>query len=427
MNRARWLVLAIGVLLSGLIALLALRRSTPAAAPSRSPAAGAELELAIVAPGGGPAKGARVSIVRGASVPPRTADVGGTVRLGSLQKGPLHVTVSLPGAARLQRELMLVSGPNRFRIALVTAARLAGVVLDDASAPVAGAAVEAQPEQPPSAAAHAVVADAQGRFVFDDLAPGPYALRARADHHEPAVLPAVDAPSSEGLQLVLERTSTLHGEVIDAAGKPAADAIVTVAGAAFGHRASCAPTRAARSSCGRSRAAFTSCARGAGTKCRDRPKEYMVAPAAATHVSLRLEPGQTLRGSIIDGATGRGLPAVRVRVIEDALSGSNLTAESSANGLFELSGLRDAPHRVWIAAPGYVAVAGQTVDVGASARAGLPIAFALRRARRPQRPGPRRAERPARGGRDRSHGNERNGRAHPRAARARGSPQRRRR
>ena len=60
----------------------------------------------------------------------------------------------------------------------------------------------------------------------------------------------------------------------------------------------------------------------------------LVAPAAATHVSLRLEPGQTLRGSIIDGATGRGLPSVRVRVIEDALSGSNLTAESGEDGRF---------------------------------------------------------------------------------------------
>ena len=146
------------------------------------------------------------------------------------------------------------------------------MVLDDANAPVAGAAVEAQPEQPPSSVAHAVVTDAQGRFAFDDLAPGPYALRARADHHEVAVLPSVDAPSSEGLQLVLERTSTLHGEVIDAAGKPAADAIVTVAGSGVGDRASYTPTHAGRSSCGPSRAGSTSCALGARMKCRGRPK-----------------------------------------------------------------------------------------------------------------------------------------------------------
>jgi protocatechuate 3,4-dioxygenase beta subunit len=270
----------------------------------------------------------------------------------------VHLTAAAAFAARASRELQLKRGSNRARIELAREVVLAGAVVDDAANPVPGAVIRARPSSGEDVAL-ATTSDEQGSFKLSELAAGAYTLEASAEHHELAAMPGVEAPSVEPVRIVLPRASVVRGEVLDAAGKPAANALVTVAGSGVWP-----PRRVQTDALGH----FTFAKVPAGVyelratreTWTSAPREGVLLQAASeAFVSLTLEPGATLLGRVLDIKDGKPLAQVAVTIGEDALSSTPLTIKTGADGAFTALGLRRLPHRVWIRAPGYVAIVGE--------------------------------------------------------------------
>jgi hypothetical protein len=321
------------------------------------------IEVLVTTPQGDPAAGA--SIVVDAPPAPRElqSDAAGRARVGPLTpRTSVQLHVTWKRAARHDRRILLSAGSNQTLVQLEPAAELNGSVNDETGAPLAGAVLQARressPSPSPSLATFDARSDASGRFRFEHLPPGTYAVQATADQHELAVLPSVTAPGSEPLQIVLQRTAALRGEVLDDQGKPAGAATVIVAGSgvwppksldtdAHG-RFELSPVPGGVYELRAKRTTFTSA-----------PQEgVIVEPGATAYVRLALEPGAALRGRAFDAETGTALRGVAVTVGEDALSSVPSHATTAADGTFAIEGLRALPHRLWMHAPGYVPIAG---------------------------------------------------------------------
>jgi protocatechuate 3,4-dioxygenase beta subunit len=346
-----------------------------APSPARLDTAEAWLEVRVVGLNGEPARGARVELEVAAAKtgarPPKPlasdADAAGLARVGPLPAGAARVRVTAAHAARHEQALALLAGPNALEVKLVPEAPLTGTVVDETGATLAGALLQAtaaaKPSSAPSSPASTFEArsDAAGRFRFEHLPAGTYALQASAERHELAVVPAVSAPAREPVEVVLPRTAVLHGEVLDDKGQPASEATVTIAGSGIW------PPKALTTD---ARGQFeVSPLPGGVYELRARratfasaPQEgVIVEPGGKAFVRLALEPGTSLRGRAFDAETGTALRGVAVTVGEDALSSVPSHATTAADGTFAIEGLRALPHRVWMHAPGYVPIAGDPI------------------------------------------------------------------
>ncbi len=346
-------MLAAGAALGGVLALRpALRHGGPP-----QPAA-VRLELAVQAPDGSPAAGAAASVRQaGHALRTARADAQGRVRLQPLVPGPAQLQLSAAGAARVARALRLRPGRNTLALRMQPEAALGGAVVDDSGAPLPGVQIEARTQDGPEPVAQ-VRSDAGGRFRLGQLAAGRYAVQARLAHHELAVLPAVVAPATQPLRIVLQRTATLSGQVLDVSGQPAAGATVTVAGSGVW------PPKALTSDAG-GRFELTPIPAGVyelratrGTLTSAPREGVLVQPAAESRVVLELEPGARLLGRVVDAESGDPLGGVRVVVGEDALTATPISTQTDARGEFTVEALRHLPQRLWLSAPGYVAIVG---------------------------------------------------------------------
>ena len=265
----------------------------------------------------------------------------------------------MAGSRRHALDLTLAPGTRRIDVQLEPAVALDGVVEDETAAPIAGAALELRPESGGVLIADAI-SDAHGRFHIGDVRAGAYALAARAELHELAVVPSQRAPASD-VHVVLQRTSVLRGEVLEVDGKPARGAAVTIAGSGVwppktigtddDGRFALTPVPAGVYELRATRASFTSA-----------PQEGVtVLPAAEAVVSLQLEPGASVRGRVFDAQSGEALRGVAITIGEDALSSVPSRATTDAEGRFAIEGLRHLAHRLWIHAPTYVAINGDPI------------------------------------------------------------------
>ena len=144
-------------------------------------------------------------------------------------------------------EKMAFGGSAELR--LHPATRISGQVVDKKGEPVAGVQVEVDLEGGPEGCARLVsyvpppctrgdqgvrgITDAEGRFVFESLEPGWYAIRIQEEADE-TVRRRRGAPgqSIDGVELVLKQTgSPVEGRVLDEAGEPVAGAQVNLSGA----------------------------------------------------------------------------------------------------------------------------------------------------------------------------------------------------
>lgn len=361
---------------AGLALYVAQHTPTPRVRDPSAPSA--RLDVVVSAPDGAPAAGAGIELAAGGTVQRAHADAQGRARFEQLAAGEAELRVSLPGAAGAERALTLAPGDNRMRVELAEAVRISGVVIDDAGATIAGAEVAVQREAENArgdSRPRETKTDAEGRFALDGLEAGGYALRVRASHHELAVVPALQTPLAEPLRVVLERTSRLHGQVLDAQGEPASAATVTIAGSGVWPPKQLRADDTGHFSLEPVPSGVYELRARSGTAVSEPVEGVVVAPASGTEVNLRIEPGAALRGRVFDAEDGSPLSDLKVTLIEDALSGAPFEAETDAEGRFVFEGLRKTPHRVWIQAPGYVAVAGRPEQPGEDARE-----FALRRA-----------------------------------------------
>lgn len=149
---------------------------------------GSVIEGLVLAPDGGPAAGARVT-VRGRVTPERMldleiagsarADGEGRYRLEGVRPGPQTVVANDERYARAVREVNVQPGANRLDFRLAEGATLAGRVVDAVGTPVSGANVSL-------GIARADLTDASGAFRFTGLEPGSHTVTARKDGYSSA-------------------------------------------------------------------------------------------------------------------------------------------------------------------------------------------------------------------------------------------------
>ena len=220
---------------------------------------GLELPVLVNDPGGNPMPGATVTWVMpreqlagvfGPMKRPRTAstDASGKVRLRGLPPRPEIVVAarhpSFPTGGHAEVDLR--SPPKDLTIWLVRGASVAGVLLDADDRPAADRAVTFRHEKPETErafgewteASHRCVTDVSGRFVIENLPPGPGAIvvepvsrfdqSAEKDdclEHGRLKL-TLGSGKREDVRLRLVRGQSITGTVFDAAGKRAANITV---------------------------------------------------------------------------------------------------------------------------------------------------------------------------------------------------------
>jgi hypothetical protein len=263
--------------------------------------------------------------------------------------------------------------------------RLAGVIVDGAGIPVAGAEVSAEPEAgivdaaarrgdagvgadagiatagPDAGIATASPSGPDGAFVIGGLSPGRYRVRVTGTGLLAAELRMVAVPA-EDTRIVVARQVSITGTVTDG-GKPVSGANVGIRGDAIGG------TLEVKSD------------RNGGFAVPNLPEgRYQVfawqGPLAAramrvsrlgagpfTPVELRLEAGTIVIGRIIDRDEGTGVvAAVELRPVGD--DQAPRYARSGDDGVFRIEGI---PNGRWIAdafTPGYISPGGVELEAG---------------------------------------------------------------
>jgi len=329
-ERPGWLGTLVGVLAFGLVFVPATRSAPSPAEPEEEVEevpAEAPLLVVEVRSTSGPLAGARV-VIDGREA--RT-DAGGEARFVAVEQSRT-LRVSMPGRARARRE---VTGAGREVVQLELASPVEGRVEDVAGRPLAGARVSgwalrdgvARDELPVE-----TVADAEGRFVLDELPAGPVRVRAEHPGHAPGHA-SLDARSEVVLRL--EPAGIVAGQVYDASGAAAGGSTIRLAGSGIW------PALERRADPdGRFRWADVPpgiyelhAERGSGLAPPERGIE--VAAGATVYVTLRMEEAATLRGVV----TGRGEPVAgaEVTLTETGIALMPRTTTTDAQGRFSLA------------------------------------------------------------------------------------------
>lgn len=200
---------------------------------------GVVLHGRVLDSGGGPVPGARVvtvayELTSDGTHEPRMfhgqAGEDGVFRL-DLPRGSHRVTVEADGYASVTRSLFL-SRDTEHEFSLNPAARIAGRVTDARNGqPVAGARVQVlRGEWPSLPRQEAIVTGLDGRFRFDQLVAGRYAVAARKDDLVAAAGPfeLTATEAIDDLELVVMDGARLEGSVRSATGAPIAHARIAV-------------------------------------------------------------------------------------------------------------------------------------------------------------------------------------------------------
>ncbi|HVM65807.1 MAG TPA: sigma-70 family RNA polymerase sigma factor, partial [Acidimicrobiales bacterium] len=188
--------------------------------------------------GGGPIPGAQIDAVeagpgrpedRGVSVP--SDDAGGFAV--QVPPGPVWLTITRSGYSSEQRSLYVTSNFEE-EVHLAPEGRLGGLVVDGRSGRPVPEAVVGVVEEDGGSPPPDVLTDADGRFLFDRLPPGPYIVVA----HRGEQVARSQAPARvgvgevvDGAVLTLAPGLVLSGRVRDADGLPVADALLHLTGA----------------------------------------------------------------------------------------------------------------------------------------------------------------------------------------------------
>ena len=353
-------------------------------------APGATLEGIVTSKSGGPVEGAEVLVmpsdfqeaalrrIRGDGAPDAVSDAAGrfalrdldgTARVELMVRRGGYNTANLPGISP--------AGPRPLEVALAPASRVAGVVLDPDRKPLAGADVTALIERRAGGGMVAMIgryvtrttSDAEGRFAFEDVAPGKVELTFAApgmQQKKIAATEVVEGKDLDGLEVVMERGAWIVGRVLGPDGAPAAGADVRPAGD-DGTAARVFP-RIATKSDAEGLYRLDNLAPGerdveAAKEGTRRAVRHVALRAGENALDLQLGAGLAIEGAVVDEG-GAPAPGAEVAVasaasfLPDALS----TVADEA-GRFRLAGLADGDYPLVARAAGYAASAPFNVHV----------------------------------------------------------------
>lgn len=162
----------------------------------------------------------------------------GRFQLTDLRSGDWSFTAVAEGYARTPKAELALPTEDELAFTLLRPARLAGEVVDPDGRNVAGAEVSKELEGVEVFMAQqgrgdwpSTKSDAEGRFVFEDLAPGTGSVLAKHDGFAPSAAVAYELAEGEtraDLVLTLRRGATLTGEVFGADGDPAVGCLLII-------------------------------------------------------------------------------------------------------------------------------------------------------------------------------------------------------
>jgi len=187
--------------------------------------AGATLTVTVSSEGGEKLAGAEVK-VRSGDRPTSATDAGGVATFRGVREGNKLVTAVAEGHAMGQRLVNVPPGggkPVAVKLTLKKGVSVSGVVVDEAGAPVVGAAVSPRDLGDLHAGLRGkplqeVKSGKTGRFKVNALAPGTYRLEARHKRHAPGVSAQLKVGNSPvtGVRVALKAGATLAGKVMAA-------------------------------------------------------------------------------------------------------------------------------------------------------------------------------------------------------------------
>ncbi|MEZ4400307.1 MAG: carboxypeptidase-like regulatory domain-containing protein [Kofleriaceae bacterium] len=181
-----------------------------------------------------PIAGATATLV-GAGERSATTDGAGVARFVGVDDGWLAVSVTAEGYAAGAATAMVGTSQRvvDLTVELARGTRVAGVVVDDAGRPVAGAKVwprDMSSWELVSNQRLAVTTDAKGEFALPAVAPGTYRISAKDDVHAASMsdlITVTDQPTT-GVKIVMAAAARIGGFVFAADGQPAPYATVRV-------------------------------------------------------------------------------------------------------------------------------------------------------------------------------------------------------
>lgn len=199
----------------------------------------ARLTVDVVGRDGKPITGATVEL-RGIDVQ-RAVTAAGTAVVAPVVPGNYQIAAWADGMARAFARIQIGKGDAHARLMLSAGAAVAGRVVDDRGAGVAGARVRyggaSDWTQQASERRDAVVTGADGRFRFDALPAGSFRFFASHPERAPgssALITLDGVTPRDGVEIALEDGATVSGRVVDGAHQPVASARVRIAGAGGG-------------------------------------------------------------------------------------------------------------------------------------------------------------------------------------------------
>lgn len=351
--------------------------------PAATPAARGRLVVMVRNARREPVAGARVQLLRVAGNRTRVVETGadGRAVLDALAEGAHALMVEAPGLARATAEARVAQAEGRVEVVLEPGARLAGSVVDDAGAALAGALVRVSRDPEPagdSLAPWEKITAADGRWVFDTLSPGPLRVDVGAPGFEPTTRAIDPAATERDVRIVLRRTGAIAGRVLGADRAPAGGAVVVLAGSGVWPARSVTAGADGRFTLEGVPGGVYELRATRGDDVATPREGLFLEPGARAEVDLVLEPGATLEGVVIDADSETPLAGAELIVAEDALGFSPRAVRTGPDGTFRFAGLRAMPHRVSARAEGYVARVGEERTPGSPQRIGLRRAATLR-------------------------------------------------
>lgn len=312
---------------------------------------GSRLTGRVTGPDGQPVSGA---VVRQSGEGPMmrmpdgmaTTDANGEFAIEALEPGEKTFQISASGYLTESRTLTLSGREARLDVQLSSGAKVVGVVVNEAGAPVGDATVVVR-----GGSGHATRSDANGMFQLDGLAPGHYTFSAERSPYAEGIVRDFDIASGAPLRIVMTTGATIYGHVfgltpaelshaaVNAYGSSPSEGAEATVDASGNYRMEGAPTGTVH--------VEAETMNGFGGAARNTAqKSVQVGPGASVQVDLEFKNDTTVRGHVT--RNGQTLANAMVDFLPRGDQGSRVRAQADASGNYTATGLEDGSYRVTV-------------------------------------------------------------------------------